>query len=245
MRKINMYKIYSQKCMYNWQWKKSYIKIPPDLHWTLRNETLHKTLLRTFLLSSYLYIQNAIHFSFFYSAPLSKCPGLGWVSVSQKSVAFGHLYLTAAKCIPLTRQDMLAAAEGRWRIFQLKWISLWDFRFHCKLDLLLLAIFSSCLINILFVYFFYSWIKNMFLAFKHVLIVFAICLTYCLAFVCLLFCFHFVFYVFLFVFVLFCFVMIVCDDCHINVPSLHDLFPMCWDIWVQPLCRRLVSNSSP
>lgn len=166
MRKINMCKmysqkfyiqhIYSQKCMHNWQMlsKGFSIQTPPDLHWTLRKETVHKTLLRTFLLSSYLYIQNAIHFSFFYSAPLSKCPGLGWVSVSQKSVAFGHLYLTAAKCIPLTRQDMLAAAEGRWRIFQLKWISLWDFRFHCKLDLLLLAIFSSCLINILFVYLF-------------------------------------------------------------------------------------------
>lgn len=209
MRKINMYKIYSQKCMYNWQWKKSHIKIPPDLHWTLRNETLHKTLLRTFLLSSYLYIQNAIHFSFFYSAPLSKCPGLGWVSVSQKSVAFGHLYLTAAKCIPLTRQDMLAAAEGRWRIFQLKWISLWDFRFHCKLDLLLLAIFSSCLINILFVYFF------LFLNQEYVLSIqtcaHCICYLFDLLFgICLLvILFSFCFLCF---FVCFCFILF-CDDC--------------------------------
>lgn len=135
--------------MYNWQLLQFLLTCIE--HWG-KNLSTVKTLFRTFRLSSYLYIQNAIHFSFFYSAPLSKCPGLGWVSVNQKSVAFGHLYLTAAKCIPLTRQDMLAAAEGRWRIFQLKWISLWDFRFHCKLDLLLLAILSSSLIHILFVY---------------------------------------------------------------------------------------------
>lgn len=59
-------------------------------------------------------IQNEIHLSiifFFYSTPLSKYLGLRWVWVNQKSVAFGHQYPTAAM-----RQDMLAVAEGRWRI---------------------------------------------------------------------------------------------------------------------------------